>query len=366
MALTAGIVGLPNVGKSTLFNAITKAGALAANYPFATIDPNVGIVEVPDERLNVLTKMVEPKKTVPTAFEFTDIAGIVKGASKGEGLGNKFLAHIREVDAICQVVRAFDDENVTHVSGKVDPIDDIEIINMELIFADLESVEKRIPRLEKMAKQKDKDSMAELELLSKIKEGLENDRPVRALDFTDEETKQVKNLHLLTQKPMLYVANVAEDELGNLEQNEYLKSIEAYAEKEGSEVIVISAKVEEEIAVLDEDEKEMFLEDLGIEESGLDKLIKAAYNLLGLATYFTAGVEEVRAWTFREGMSAPECAGIIHTDFQKGFIRAETVSYDDLVENGNMVKAKEAGKVRLEGKDYLMKDGDVVHFRFNV
>ncbi|GAB3068498.1 redox-regulated ATPase YchF [Salinicoccus sesuvii] len=366
MALTAGIVGLPNVGKSTLFNAITKAGALAANYPFATIDPNVGIVEVPDERLNVLTEMVEPKKTIPTAFEFTDIAGIVKGASKGEGLGNKFLAHIREVDAICQVVRAFDDENVTHVSGKIDPIDDIEIINMELIFADLESVEKRLPRLEKMAKQKDKEAMAEQALLIKIKEGLENDQPVRALEFTEEEAKQVKTLHLLTQKPMLYVANVAEEELADLDQNAHLKSIQEYAEKEGSQVIVISAKVEEEIAVLDEEEKEMFLEDLGIEESGLDKLIKAAYGLLGLATYFTAGVEEVRAWTFKEGMTAPECAGIIHTDFQKGFIRAETVSYDDLVTNGNMAKAKEAGKVRLEGKEYIMKDGDVVHFRFNV
>ncbi len=366
MALTAGIVGLPNVGKSTLFNAITKAGALAANYPFATIDPNVGIVEVPDERLNKLTEIVEPKKTVPTAFEFTDIAGIVKGASKGEGLGNKFLAHIREVDAICQVVRAFDDENVTHVSGKVNPVDDIEIINMELILADLESVEKRLPRLEKMAKQKDKDAMAEAAILQKIKEGLEADQPVRSMEFTEEEEKYVKNFHMLTQKPMLYVANVAEDDLSSLEDNEYLEKINEYAGKEGSEVIVISAKVEEEIAVLDEDEKEMFLEELGISESGLDKLIKASYDLLGLATYFTAGVQEVRAWTFKKGMTAPECAGIIHTDFKKGFIRAETVSYDDLVAAGSEVKAKEAGKVRLEGKEYIMKDGDVVHFRFNV
>ncbi|WP_411843066.1 redox-regulated ATPase YchF [Salinicoccus sp. HZC-1] len=366
MALTAGIVGLPNVGKSTLFNAITKAGALAANYPFATIDPNVGIVEVPDDRLNTLTEMVEPKKTIPTAFEFTDIAGIVKGASKGEGLGNKFLAHIREVDAICQVVRAFNDENVTHVSGKIDPIDDIEIINMELILADLESVEKRLPRLEKMAKQKDKDAMAESGILQKIKEELENGHPVRSMEFTEEEAKYVKNFHLLTQKPMLYVANVAEDDLGAFEGNEYLEKIQEYADKEGSEVIVISAKVEEEIAVLDEDEKEMFLEELGISESGLDKLIKASYDLLGLATYFTAGVQEVRAWTFKKGMTAPECAGIIHTDFQKGFIRAETVGYDDLVAAGSEVKAKEAGKVRLEGKEYIMKDGDVVHFRFNV
>ncbi|AKG72768.1 redox-regulated ATPase YchF [Salinicoccus halodurans] len=366
MALTAGIVGLPNVGKSTLFNAITKAGALAANYPFATIDPNVGIVEVPDERLNKLTEMVEPKKTVPTAFEFTDIAGIVQGASKGEGLGNKFLAHIREVDAICQVVRAFNDENVTHVSGKVNPVDDIEIINMELILADLESVEKRLPRLEKMAKQKDKDAIAEAAILQKIKEGLENDQAVRSMEFTEEEAKYVKNFHLLTQKPMLYVANVAEDDLASLEGNAHLEKINEYAGREGSEVIVISAKVEEEIAVLDEDEKEMFLEELGISESGLDKLIKASYDLLGLATYFTAGVQEVRAWTFKKGMTAPECAGIIHTDFKKGFIRAETVSYDDLVSAGSEVKAKEAGKVRLEGKEYIMKDGDVVHFRFNV
>lgn len=357
---------MPNVGKSTLFNAITKAGALAANYPFATIDPNVGIVEVPDERLNTLTEIVEPKKTVPTAFEFTDIAGIVKGASKGEGLGNKFLAHIREVDAICQVVRAFNDENVTHVSGKVDPIDDIEIINMELILADLESVEKRLPRLEKMARQKDKDAMAEMAILQKIKEGLENGQPVRSMEFTDEEAKYVKNFHMLTQKPMLYVANVEEEALSSLEGNDHLDRIKEYAAKEGSEVIVISAKVEEEIAVLEEDEKEMFLEELGISESGLDKLIKASYDLLGFATYFTAGVQEVRAWTFKKGMTAPECAGIIHTDFKKGFIRAETVGYDDLIAAGSEVKAKEAGKVRLEGKEYIMKDGDVVHFRFNV
>ncbi|MFD2831111.1 redox-regulated ATPase YchF [Corticicoccus populi] len=366
MSLTAGIVGLPNVGKSTLFNAITKAGALAANYPFATIDPNVGIVEVPDNRLNVLTELVEPKKTIPTAFEFTDIAGIVKGASKGEGLGNKFLAHIREVDAVCQVVRAFDDENVTHVSGQVDPIDDIEVINMELILADLESVDKRLPRVAKMAKQKDKDAVAEEAVLSKIKEGLEAGQPVRALEFTKEEMKAVRHFHLLTQKPMLYVANVSEDDLMDLSGNEYLKAIEEYASKEGSEVIVISAKVEEEIAVLEDDEKDMFLEELGLSESGLDKLIRASYDLLGLATYFTAGVQEVRAWTFKKGMTAPECAGIIHTDFQKGFIRAETVAYDDLVEAGSEQKAKEAGKVRLEGKEYIMKDGDVVHFRFNV
>ena len=366
MSLTAGIVGLPNVGKSTLFNAITKAGALAANYPFATIDPNVGVVEVPDARLEKLTEMVTPKKTVPTGFEFTDIAGIVKGASKGEGLGNKFLSHIREVDAICQVVRAFEDENITHVSGKVDPVDDIEVINMELIFADLESIERRLPRLEKMAKQKDKEAMAEAALLTKIKDGLESNLPVRAIEFTDDELKAVRGLHLLTSKPMLYVANVGEDELLDLDNNAHLKAVQEYAAEEGSEVIVISARVEEEIATLEDDEKDMFLEELGLEESGLDKLVRASYDMLGLATYFTAGEQEVRAWTFRKGMTAPECAGIIHTDFQKGFIRAETVAYDDLVEAGSMVKAREAGKVRLEGKDYLMKDGDVVHFRFNV
>ena len=324
MALTAGIVGLPNVGKSTLFNAITKAGALAANYPFATIDPNVGIVEVPDTRLNKLTEMVEPKKTIPTTFEFTDIAGIVKGASKGEGLGNKFLSHIREVDAICQVVRAFDDENVTHVAGRVNPLDDIEVINMELVLADLESVEKRLPRIEKMARQKDK-----------------------------------------TAEKMLYIANVGEDEIGD-DENDKVKTIREYAAKEDSEVIVISAKIEEEIATLDDEDKEMFLEDLGIEEPGLDRLIRTTYDLLGLSTYFTAGVQEVRAWTFRQGMTAPQCAGIIHTDFERGFIRAEVTSYDDYVEHGGEQGAKEAGKQRLEGKDYIMQDGDIVHFRFNV
>lgn len=366
MALTAGIVGLPNVGKSTLFNAITKAGAESANYPFCTIDPNVGIVEVPDERLAKLTEMVTPKKTVPTAFEFTDIAGIVKGASKGEGLGNKFLSHIREVDAICQVVRCFDDENITHVSGKVDPIDDIEVINLELILADLESVDKRLARVAKLAKQKDKDSVAEHDVLVIIKEALEADKPARSIEFTDDQQKIVKQLHLLTAKPMLYVANVSEEEISDPSGNEHVQKVREYAEGEGSELIVICAKVEEEIAELDDDEKAMFLEELGIEQSGLDQLIKAAYSLLGLATYFTAGVQEVRAWTFRHGMKAPQCAGIIHTDFERGFIRAETVSYDDLVSNGSMTAAKEAGRVRLEGKEYVMKDGDVVHFRFNV
>lgn len=365
MALTAGIVGLPNVGKSTLFNAITKAGALAANYPFATIDPNVGIVEVPDTRLTELEKIVNPKKTIPTTFEFTDIAGIVKGASKGEGLGNKFLSHIREVDAICQVVRAFDDENVTHVAGRVNPIDDIEVINIELVLADLESVEKRLPRLEKLAKQKDKTAVNEVRILTQIKEVLENGQPVRSIDFNEEDQKYVNQAQLLTAKKMLYIANVGEDEINDAD-NEKVKTIREYAEQEGSEVIVISAKIEEEIATLDDEDKEMFLEDLGIEEPGLNILIRKAYELLGLATYFTAGVQEVRAWTFKEGMTAPQCAGIIHTDFERGFIRAEVTSYDDYVAYNGEQGAKEAGKMRLEGKEYIMKDGDVVHFRFNV
>ncbi|MGK9288622.1 redox-regulated ATPase YchF [Staphylococcus warneri] len=365
MALTAGIVGLPNVGKSTLFNAITKAGALAANYPFATIDPNVGIVEVPDSRLLKLEEMVQPKKTIPTTFEFTDIAGIVKGASKGEGLGNKFLSHIREVDAICQVVRAFDDENVTHVSGRVNPLDDIEVINMELVLADLESVEKRLPKIEKMARQKDKTVEMELRILSKIKETLEEGKPVRSIEFNDEDQKWVNQAQLLTSKKMLYIANVGEDEIGD-EENDKVKAIRDYAAQEDSEVIVISAKIEEEIATLDDEDKEMFLEDLGIEEPGLDRLIRTTYDLLGLSTYFTAGVQEVRAWTFVQGMTAPQCAGIIHTDFERGFIRAEVTSYSDYVEHGGENGAKEAGRQRLEGKDYIMQDGDIVHFRFNV
>ena len=365
MALTAGIVGLPNVGKSTLFNAITKAGALAANYPFATIDPNVGIVEVPDSRLIKLEEMVQPKKTIPTTFEFTDIAGIVKGASKGEGLGNKFLSHIREVDAICQVVRAFDDENVTHVSGRVNPLDDIEVINMELVLADLESVEKRLPKIEKMARQKDKTAEMELRILTQIKEALEDGKPVRSIDFNEDDQKWVNQAQLLTSKKMLYIANVGEDEIGD-KDNDKVKAIREYAANEDSEVIVISAKIEEEIATLDDEDKEMFLEDLGIEEPGLDRLIRTTYDLLGLSTYFTAGVQEVRAWTFKQGMTAPQCAGIIHTDFERGFIRAEVTSYEDYVKHGGENGAKEAGRQRLEGKDYIMQDGDIVHFRFNV
>ena len=366
MSLTAGIVGLPNVGKSTLFNAITKQEILTANYPFATIDPNVGTVIVPDKRMEVLEEMYEPERTIPTTFEFTDIAGLVKGASNGEGLGNKFLSHIREVDAVVEVVRCFDDKNIIHVDGSVDPIRDIEIINLELIFSDLEIIENRINKIAKKAQtSKNKEDLAEYNLLLLIKEQLEKNIPVRKIEMTEEDKKILSGFKLITAKPIIYVANVSENDLINGE-NEYVKKVKEYAQKENSEVVVICAKIESELAELELEEKTQFLNELGIEESGLASLIKSTYSLLGLATYFTVGSDEVKAWTFRKGMKAPECAGLIHTDFEKGFIRAEVMSYDDLIECGNELKLKEKGKMRLEGKEYLMKDGDICHFRFNV
>jgi GTP-binding protein YchF len=321
---------------------------------------------VPDWRLQRLTELVRPKKTVPTTFEFTDIAGIVRGASKGEGLGNQFLSHIRQVDAICHVVRCFDDDNITHVEGRVDPLADIDTINLELVLADLESVNKRYTRVAKIAKTKDKDAVAELAVLDKIKPVLEEGISARSIEFTDEEQRIVKSLFLLTTKPVLYVANVAEEDVADYETNDYVNKVKEFAASENAEVIVISARAEEEIAELEEEDKAEFLEALGIEESGLDQLIRAAYDLLGLATYFTAGEQEVRAWTFRKGIKAPQAAGIIHTDFERGFIRAETVSFEDLNQYGTMQAAKEAGRVRLEGKDYVVQDGDVMLFRFNV
>ena len=351
MSLTAGIVGLPNVGKSTLFNAITKKNILAANYPFATIDPNVGIVVVPDERLAKLEEMVMPENVVPTSFEFTDIAGLVKGASKGEGLGNKFLAHIREVDSICEVVRCFDDENITHVEGKTDPIRDIEIINLELIFSDLEVVDKRLNSIEKKAvATKDKEALFEVELLKKIKGALLENKPARHLEYSADEERVMKSYNLLTKKPMIYMANVKEVDIVN--GNSYVELVREYAKKENSEVIMLCAKTESELSELNEEDKMLFLEELGLKESGLDKLIRATYSLLGLATYFTAGPKEVKAWTFRKGMKAPECAGIIHSDFERGFIRAEVISYEDYVKYNGEKGAKEAGKMRLEGKEY--------------
>lgn len=365
MSLTAGIVGLPNVGKSTLFNAITKKNILAANYPFATIEPNVGMVTVPDKRLDFLNDLIKPKSLVPTTFEFTDIAGLVKGASKGEGLGNKFLSHIRDVDAIAEVVRCFDDSNITHVEGGANPLRDVEIIDVEFIFCDLEVVVTRLSKIEKKAiSTKDKDALKEVELLKKIKEALENNIPARKLKYTEDDLKILKAFNLLTMKPIIYVANIKEDEIGC--DNNYVKDLKEYVKKDNSEVIVLCAKIEEELSGFEDEEKEVFLKDLGIEESGLDKLIRASYHLLGLQTYFTAGPKEVRAWTFKRGMKAPACAGIIHSDFEKGFIRAEVISFDDYKKYNGEKGAKEAGKLRSEGKEYVMQDGDICLFRFNV
>ena len=366
MSLTAGIVGLPNVGKSTLFNAITKKNILIANYPFATIDPNVGVVVVPDERVNVLENMYKPERCIPTVYEFTDIAGLVKGASAGEGLGNKFLSHIREVDAIVEVVRCFDDGNVIHVDGNIDPIRDIEIINVELIMSDLEIVENRLNRIGKKAEMtKDKKELLEIGALRKIKEGLLQNIPVRKIALDEEELDAIKSYNLITLKPMIYVANVSEEDIMN-GGNIYYERVVEYANEENSEVVMICAKIESELAELNDDEKVEFLSELGIQESGMDQLIKKTYSLLGLATFFTVGTDEVKAWTFRKGMKAPQCAGIIHTDFERGFIRAEVTSYDDLIKYGSEKDAKDNGKVRLEGKEYLMQDGDICYFRFNV
>jgi len=365
MSLTAGIVGLPNVGKSTLFNAITKKSILMANYPFATIDPNVGVVIVPDERIGVLKNMYNPERVIPTTYEFTDIAGLVKGASNGEGLGNKFLSHIREVDAVVEVVRCFDDENIIHVDGSVDPIRDIEVINVELVLSDLEIVTSRINRIGKKAMTtKNKDDVKEIELLERIKEALESNIPVRKLGLDEEEKKLISSFNLITLKPIIYALNVEDNDINT--GNNYTKLVEDYAKKEGSETAIICAKLESELSELDEEEKKLFLDDLGIKESGVERLINKTYDLLGLATFFTVGKDEVRAWTFKKGSKAPECAGIIHSDFEKGFIKAEVMSYNDLVNAGSELKVRELGKARIEGKEYIMQDGDICHFRFNV
>ena len=362
-----GIVGLPNVGKSTLFNAITQAGAECANYPFCTIEPNVGVVAVPDERLDKLAKMYNPEKVTPAVIEFYDIAGLVKGASKGEGLGNKFLSHIREVSAIVHVVRCFEDSNIVHIEGSIDPIRDIETINLELIFSDLEVLERRMDKTKKSARTGDKKAQEELSFMERLYSHLESGKPARTLEINQDEEELLKQYFLLTSKPVLYACNISEDDLlsGNLE-NEYVKKVIEYASAENSEVVVISAKIEEEISVLDRDEKKEFLQSYGLEEPGLHKLIKASYKLLGLISFLTAGPKEVRAWTIKDGTKAPQAAGKIHSDIERGFIRAEVISYDDLIAVGSEVAAREKGLIRLEGKEYIMKDGDVVVFRFNV
>ena len=363
MAIQCGIVGLPNVGKSTLFNALTKAGIAAANFPFCTIDPNVGVVPVPDPRLQQLADIAHPQKLIPTAVEFVDIAGLVAGASKGEGLGNKFLAHIREVDAIAHVVRCFEHSDIVHVAGKIDPIADIETIDTELALADLESVDKALQRAERAAKANDKEALAKKPVLQKLAASLNEGRSARSLGLSDEEKALVRDLFLLTMKPLMYIANVREDGFAN---NPHLDAVRKRAQSEGAEVVPVCAAIEEELAQLDDADRDVFLHDMGLDEPGLNRVIRAAYKLLGLQTYFTAGEKEVRAWTVKRGATAPQAAGVIHTDFERGFIRAETVAYDDYIKYRGETGAREAGRLRLEGKDYVVQEGDVLHFRFNI